>query len=201
MINGFKKKYILFLLFVVFFSGLNIIISSNLPNLVYAQDTNTSISTYKNSTYGITIKYPHTWSILDSAGIEGTDIEIVSFLSPNQNDNAIVGIHQDKLANGNSDIETYLSSTVALYKNDLHDFKFLASNTNSSLAGNKAYKLVYTYTTNDGFKMKDMEIGTIIGNKIYYVIYDGKDSVFDNYQPVVQNMVDSFKFIPTNKQK
>jgi hypothetical protein len=201
MINGFHRINILFILPIVLLSGLTIIISNNLPNVVYAQDTNTSLSTYKNSTYGITIKYPQTWSIIDSAGIEGTDVEVVSFLSPNQNDNAIVGIHQDKPVNGNSDIGTYLSSTISLYKNALHDFKFIESNTNSSLAGNKAYSLVYTYTTNDGFKMKDREIGTIIGKKIYYIIYDGKDSVFDNYQHIVRDMIDSFKLTPTNKQR
>jgi hypothetical protein len=200
MINGFKRKYMLFILPIVFIASMTII-SSNLQNLVYAQDSNTSVSTYKNSTYGITIKYPHNWSIIDSSGIEGNDVEIVSFLSPNQNDNAIVGIHQDKPINGNSDIGTYLSSTISLYKTNLHDFKAIESNTNSTLAGNKAYKLINTYTTNDGFKMKDMEIGTIIGNKVYYVIYDGKDSIFDNYQPIVQNMIDSFKITPTNNKR
>ncbi len=108
MINGFKRKHMLFILPIVFISSMTII-SCSLQNLVYAQDTNTSFFTYKNSTYGITIKYPHNWSIIDSSGIEGTDVEIVSFLSPNQNDNAIVGIHQDKPLNGNSDIGTYLA--------------------------------------------------------------------------------------------
>ncbi len=200
MINGFKRKYILFILSVVFISGLTIV-SNNLPNLVYAQDTNTSLSSYENSTYGITVKYPHNWSIIGSAGIEDNDADIVTFLSPTQNDNAVVDIHQDKPANGNSDIGTYLSSTISLYKNNLQDVKVIGSNTNSSLAGNKAYKLIYTYTTSDGFRMKDMEIGTIIGNKAYYMVYDGKESLFDNYLPIVQNMIDSFKVTVTNNQR
>lgn len=200
MINGFKRTYILFILPVVFISGITII-SNNLPNLVYAQDTNTSLSSYENSTYGITVKYPHNWSIIGSAGIEDNDADIVTFLSPTQNDNAVVDIHQDKPTNGNSDIGTYLSSTISLYKNNLQDVKVIGSNTNSSLAGNKAYKLIYTYTTSDGFKMKDMEIGTIIGNKAYYIVYDGKESLFDNYLPIVQNMIDSFKVTVTNNQR
>lgn len=200
MINGFKRTYILFILPVVFISGITII-SNNLPNLVYAQDTNTSLSSYENSTYGITVKYPHNWSIIGSAGIEDNDADIVTFLSPTQNDNAVVDIHQDKPTNGNSNIGTYLSSTISLYKNNLQDVKVIGSNTNSSLAGNKAYKLIYTYTTSDGFKMKDMEIGTIIGNKAYYIVYDGKESLFDNYLPIVQNMIDSFKVTVTNNQR
>jgi eukaryotic-like serine/threonine-protein kinase len=200
MIEEFKSKYILFIFLGVFLSGMTII-SNNLSNLVYALDTNTSLSTYENSTYGITIKYPHNWVIIGSAGIEDTDVDIVTFISPNQSDNAIVDVHQDKLDNGNSDIGAYLSSIISSYKTDLHDFKVIGSNTNSSLVGKNAYKLIYTYTTGDGFKMKDMEIGTIIENKVYYIVYDGKESLFDKYIPIVQTMIDSFKVTSTNNQR
>jgi hypothetical protein len=47
--------------------------------------------------------------------------------------------------------------------------------------------------------MKDMEIGTMINNKVYYIIYDGRESVFDNYTPIVQSMIDSLKIKPANK--
>lgn len=198
MINGFKRKYILFIIPLVFIFYMAIGLDKPLV-LVYAQNSNNSLSTYQNSTYGITIKYPHNWSIIDSAGIENTDVDIVTFLSPNQDDNAIVEVHQDKPDNVDRDIGAYLSSTISLYKNNLHDFKVIESNTNSSLAKNNAYKLIYTYTTGDGFKMKDLETGTMIGTKIYYIIYDGKESVFDNYSPIVQTMIDTFKVAATNK--
>jgi hypothetical protein len=176
-----------------------VIYSAKFQNLVYAQNTNNSLSIYQNSTYGISIKYPHNWSIIGSAGIQDTDVDIVTLLSPNQDDNAIVEVHQDKIGNDTKDIGTYLSSTSSLYKNSLKDFKVIESNTNSVLAGNKAYKLVYTYTTGDGFRMKDMEIGTMINNKVYYIIYDGRESVFDTYTPIVQSMIDTFKINPANK--
>ena len=38
-----------------------------------------------------------------------------------------------------------------------------------------------------------MKIGTVIANKAYYVVYDVKESLFDNYLPIVQAMIDSFK--------
>ncbi|HEY0579974.1 MAG TPA: PsbP-related protein [Candidatus Nitrosocosmicus sp.] len=196
MTNESKSKYFLFIIPLVFLSCLAIYSVKPL-NLVYAQDTNSSLSTYQNSTYGITIKYPHNWSIIGSAGVQDTDIDIVTFLSPVQDDNVIVEVHQDKQGNSIRDIGAYLSSTSSLYKNNIKDFKVIESNTNGFLAGNKAYKLVFTYTTGDGFRMKDMEIGTLIGNKIYYIIYDGRESVFDNYTPVVQSMADTFKVTPT----
>ena len=203
MIKGFKRNYILFIIPLFFIFGIMTVMSNNLSIITFAQVTNTnnSLSTYENSTYGITIKYPHNWSIIGSAGIEDTDVDIVTFLSPNQTDNAIVDVHQDKLGNGNRDIAGYLSSAILLYKNDLHDFKVIESNTNSLLAGNKAYKLIYAYTTGDGFKMKDMEIGTIIGDRVYYIIYDGKESLFDNYMPILKTMIDSFKVTTTNNNQ
>ncbi len=105
---------------------------SNSPlNLVYAKDVNTSLSTYENSTYDITIKYPHSWSFDESGGIDDTDVDIVTFSGPNQYDIATVDIHQDKLGNGNSDIGAYLKSEILVYNDNLDDFKVFDSNINS----------------------------------------------------------------------
>ena len=124
MTKEFKSKYILFILPVVFIFGMTII-SNNLSNIVYALDTNTSLSTYENSTYGITIKYPHDWAIIGSAGIEDTDVDIVTFLSPNQNDNAIVDVHEDKLGNSSVNMGSYLSSIISIYKTDFMILRLL----------------------------------------------------------------------------
>ena len=203
MIKGFKRNYILFIIPFFFIFGIITVVSNNLSTITFAQgaNTNSSFLTYENSTYSITIKYPHNWSIIGSAGKEDTDVDVVTFLSPNQTDNAIVDVHQDKLGNGNKDIAAYLNSAISLYKNDLHDFNVIESDTNSLLAGIKAYKLIYAYTTGDGFKMKDMEIGSILDDKVYYIIYDGKESLFDNYMPIVKPMIDSFKSTTTNNNQ
>ena len=154
MTKGFKRNYILSIVPLLFIFGIMVFISNNFSIITFAQGTNNNSTslTYENSTYGITIKYPHNWSIIGSAGIEDTDVDIVTFLSPNQTDNAIVDVHQDKLANANRDIAAYLNSAISLYKNDLHDFKVIESNTNSILVGNKSYKLIYSYTTGDGLR-------------------------------------------------
>src|SRR5919112_320469 len=171
MIKGFKRNYILFIIPLFFIFGIMTVISNNLSSIAFAQgaNTNSGFLTYENSTYGISIKYPHNWSIIGSAGIEDTDVDIVTFLSPNQTDNAIVDVHQDKLGNGNKDLAAYLNSAISLYKNDLHDFK-------------------------------DIEIGTKVGDKVYYIIYDGKESLFDNYMPIVKTMIDSFKATTINNK-
>src|SRR6185436_19762972 len=105
MIKGFKRNYILFIIPLFFIFGLITVVSNNLSTITFAQGANTNRS------------------IIGSAGKEDTDVDVVTFLSPNQTDNAIVDVHQDKLGNGNKDIAAYLNSAISLYKNDLHDFK------------------------------------------------------------------------------
>ena len=201
MIKGFKSKYYLLFIIPSAFLFYIIAIILNCPhNLIYAQSSNNnSLSTYQNSTYGITIKYPPDWNVVESSAIKGTDIDIATFISPNQIDNAIVDIYKDKKDIIDKDTSTYLNSTISLYKNDLKDFKIIESSTNNLLAGsNVAYKLIYTYTTGDGFKMKDFETGAIIENKKYRIVYDGKESVFDSYLPLVQDMINTFKISSTD---
>jgi hypothetical protein len=202
MIIRFKRS-LLFIVPLFFIFGIIIVVSNNLSTVAFAQGTNTNSSflTYENSTYGITIKYPHNWSIIGSGGIQDTDVSIVTLLSPNQTDSAIVEVHHDKLGNGNKDIASYLSSAISSYKSALHDFKVIESNTNSLLGGSKAYNLVFAYTTGDGFKMKDMEMGSVVGDNVNYIVYDGKESVFDNYMPIVKSMIDSFKVTTTNNNQ
>ena len=51
----------------------------------------------------------------------------------------------------------------------------------------------YTYNDNDGSKVKAMEIDTEIGNNVYYINYNSKKTIFDDYLPNLQAMIDSFK--------
>jgi hypothetical protein len=69
MIKGFKRNYILFIIPLFFIFGLITVVSNNLSTITFAQgaNTNSSFLTYENSTYSITIKYPHNWSIIGSA--------------------------------------------------------------------------------------------------------------------------------------
>ena len=193
MTNAFKIKYIVYII-PIFFIFVIIFCSNNYPGLIYAQSSNNTNSTYQNSTYGITIKYPTVWKINDSGGIDDTDVDIVTFLSPDQNNNAALDVHQDKLDNASSDIGSYLRFSTSSYKGELKNFNVIESDTSSSLAGNAAYKLIYTYTNDDGTTMKDLETGTVIGNnKVYYLVYDSLESDYQKYLPTVQSMISSLQ--------
>ncbi|MGN6708705.1 MAG: PsbP-related protein [Candidatus Nitrosocosmicus sp.] len=193
MTNAFKIKHIVYVIpiFFVFAILFSII---GYQDLVYAQSSNNTLSTYQNSTYGITIKYPTAWSYDENGGIDDTDVDIVTFFSPNPNNNATLDVHQDKLDNASNDIGSYLRFTTSSYKGELKNFNVIESDTNSSLAGNAAYKLIYTYTTDDGTKLKDFETGTLIGNnKIYYLVYDNLESAYQKDLSTVQSMIKSLQ--------
>ena len=56
------------------------------------------------------------------------------------------------------------------YDDTLKDFKVIESDTKSFLVGKPKYKLVSTYKE-DGFDYESMESGTIIGDKVYFIIW------------------------------
>jgi len=65
--------------------------------------------------------------------------------------------------------------------------------TQNSLAGNRAYTIVWTYTNPNYGIRKSIEIGTIIGNKGYFVDYTAAEGKFQNYMPLAQKMIKSFE--------
>ncbi|MGN6351410.1 MAG: hypothetical protein ACTHL3_08105, partial [Candidatus Nitrosocosmicus sp.] len=124
MTNAFKIKHIVYVIpiFFVFAILFSII---GYQDLVYAQSSNNTLSTYQNSTYGITIKYPTAWSYDENGGIDDTDVDIVTFFSPNPNNNATLDVHQDKLDNASNDIGSYLRFTTSSYKGELKNFNVI----------------------------------------------------------------------------
>jgi hypothetical protein len=57
---------------------------------------------------------------------------------------------------------------------------------------NPIYKLVYTEREADT-NYKTMEIGTIIGDRIYYIEYPSEEEKYSNYLVIIQMMINSFE--------
>ena len=125
-------------------------------------------------------------------------MDIVTFSSPNQTDNAILDVHQDIQDDSSNNVTAFLGSELLFYKNNFRDFQVDDSIVNSLLTGNNAYKMNYTYTDNDGSKIKALEFGPKIGDKVYYINFNSKKTIFDKYLPIVQAMINSFKVTSTN---
>ena len=137
---------------------------------------------YQNPTYGINIQFPSTWTIDENESSPANDnvADVAFFESPflsysNKYAEALA-VRIDSLQLLNVSLDTYLNDTINAYS-DTKDFKVVDSDTNSSLVGNPAYKLVYTFTEtledegdngrDNDVAVKVMEIGTIIGKKVY----------------------------------
>ena len=91
----------------------------------------------------------------------------------------------------NESLNQHVSDTISDDKSSLTNFK-LESNLNVSLAKLPAYKLIYTYKY-QGENIKELETGTIVGNKVYYIQYYNSPTQFDTDLPIAQKMIDSFK--------
>ena len=99
----------------------------------------------------------------------------------------------ERLTNQNMTLDEYATSLITDYNKTLTDFNLIESNTNITLGGNNpAYGLVYTDRENDT-NYKTMEIGTIIGDRIYYVEYIAEEKKFSNYLPTIQRMINSLE--------
>jgi hypothetical protein len=101
----------------------------------------------------------------------------------------------ERLSNQNMTLKEYVTSLVSNYNKTLTDFKVIESNTNITLAGannNPAYGLIYT-DREDNTNYKTMEIGTIIGDRIYTIEYLAEENQYSNYLPTIQMMINSLQ--------
>jgi eukaryotic-like serine/threonine-protein kinase len=183
----------------------NIIIHRQRQALAQANDNNNnnnSFRTYENPTSGIHIQYPSNWTIYVGDGFSDDDddatVDIVSFFGPVRRDTKAyaqsLSISIDNPPSDlNPNLSEYFSRLTNDYKARLEDFKVIESNTNSSiLAGKPAYKLVYS-DEEDEIHYKTLDIGTIIGDKVYSIRYIAKEEQYSEYLPTIQKMINSFK--------
>ena len=65
----------------------------------------------------------------------------------------------------------------------------------NTFAGINGYLLVGTYLDSNYGLQKVMEVGTIVGDKVYMIQYIANASTYDNYLPDVQHMINSLKIM------
>jgi hypothetical protein len=163
-----------------------------------SQSTNNNSSqflTYTNDTYGINILYPASWNSSPGEGNNKTgdsSTDIVSFSPKDTNSSATFDVSVDNVDSGEN-LKQFVSDSISDDKTDLQNFKVNeSSSSGNSLAGNPAYKMLYSYIDN-GENIKGLETGTIIGNKAYFIQYENSPEQFDSDLPLVQKMIDSLK--------
>ena len=148
---------------------------------------------YENPTYGINIQYPSNWRI-DEGDVYADDYvtDIVSFIAPiTSNTESYAPSLSISIDNPPPNLNEYLTRITSEYSDTYEDFNVIESDT-SILSDKPAYKLVFT-DEEDGIDYKSMEIGTIIGDKVYFVTYYAKEEQYSDYLLTIQKMISSVK--------
>jgi hypothetical protein len=152
--------------------------------------------TYENPIFGIKISYPANWDKQEntsSSNDNSTLNDLVAFSPPFKNNSDIVG----KLIVQVDNISDIKPITLANYANDtVSDLRqdFRVSESNATLAGNPAYKIVYT-GLEASIDLKAMMVMTIKGDRAYIISYTAEPEKYSYYLPTVQKMLDSFEIL------
>jgi hypothetical protein len=159
--------------------------------------------TYVNSSYGIQLKYPSDWQVREGED-EGDDsvVDIVGFFSPTEHRldsyEEKLWISLDNLRTENITINEYANQVINYKNQSLQNFRLLDNDTESSiLADYPAYRLVYTSNLRDGTILKQMEVGTKVGDKVYYIDYYAELNQYPSFLPLIQEMINSFRIEQT----
>jgi hypothetical protein len=88
-------------------------------------------------------------------------------------------------------LEKQLESESDSNSEDLSKYTEIESSVNSSLGNFPAYKLVYTYTDEDGVLSKVLEIGTIVNDRVITISYEAPEDKYSAYLSKVMDMANT----------
>ena len=162
--------------------------------------TTSNFLTYENSTHGLKISYPANWTYYGTAENSGF-IDIVIFEAPlegrTDSSSALFMVSRDTLPSDRStSLKEYADSIINQYKQSIPDFNVIESSTEGSikLLNRPAYRILST-NVQDDITYKTLEMGTIIGNRVYLITYDAEEAEFSKYQPIGQDMINSLQVV------
>ncbi|HYZ58928.1 MAG TPA: hypothetical protein VE544_04650, partial [Nitrososphaeraceae archaeon] len=144
--------------------------------------------TYENATYGVTIQYPSNW-LVETTDFPGDPLsQIVGFFSPLE---SRVDTYEERLwiaqeqqsFSEDFDLAQYAEQIVSNYNSTLTDFSLDEIDTETATLGNNdspAYRIVYSERLEpENIDLKTLEIGTLIGDKLYIVMYHAETARYD----------------------
>jgi hypothetical protein len=162
-------------------------------------DREANFLTYENSDFGVQIEYPNDWTIEDVAEEEARDGvgNLAGFFSPFENrlDNykERLWMSVDTLK-GNMTIEEYSAQVVHHNNDTLRNFSLIGLDTDSVfLGGYPAYEMVSTQVLEDGRPVRQMEVGTIVNDVVYYVTYYSEETKYRDFLPLIQDIINSLR--------
>jgi hypothetical protein len=202
-LSNYKKLVLPFLIpimlvFILFTSTFNIY---HQQEEALAQVNDIIFKTYVNSTYGIIMQYPSDWKKVEPSQFSQTsNINIVvGFVSPKES--ASSRSPPTALSVGIQNLLNSQSITLDQYSNAQINFikehgSVLESNT-ITLKGDNTLAHRIVYINSEGQKI--MQVWTIKADKAYHITYATDETIYSDYLPAVQKMIDSFEIVITTE--
>jgi hypothetical protein len=171
------------------------------PDESTSSTSQSGYKSYQNAIHKVEAQVPAEWEIRENDPTPDDSVsEIVYFLAPltgsadQYHEN--IGILSEGLFLGNSSLSEYLNYTIDAYAGGLKNFTLNSSNSNAEFIGRPGYSMVYTSSLEgDDLTLKTLEVGSIIGNKSYYVSYNAQPENYEKYLPKVEQIIDSVKIL------
>ena len=166
------------------------------PKSAIAQSSSSSsLLSYENPTYGITIQYPSNW--MASTNQLPTYNSIIGFYSPLESLSDVLPVEfalSITTYTNNISLDEYTKITrTALEQQGME----ISESSATTLAGNPAHKITFSpgdqIAQNSPVEFKFMQIFTITGNKVYSLSYNAEASKFSTHLNTIQQMLDSVK--------
>jgi len=154
-----------------------------------------SLLSYENPTYGITLQYPSDW--MASTNQLPTYNSIIGFYSPLESLSDVLPVEfalSITPYTTNIPLEEYTKTTItALEQQGMK----ISESSATTIAGNPAHKITFSpgdqIAQNSPVEFNFMQIFTIIGNKVYSLSYNAEASKFSTHLDTIQKMLDSLK--------
>ena len=165
---------------------------------IFLTNQSDNYTTFHDARTGTVIKYPHNW-LKNPRGLGNTPgSNIVVFDSPH------IDSHNEYVSEfsiGAEDVplgftlDGYLKEFITLLYHWGRNFQLVHADTNSTLAGSRAYKIVFTLTTPHAKDEYGIISGTRIGSKVYSIVSRTDVDQYSNYLPIILNMISSFHLV------
>jgi hypothetical protein len=153
--------------------------------------------TYDNPQYGLSIRFPSDWSYEEYAASPNSTAHVIaSFFPPVAQDPDLttdITLTVENLPSSFFSLDEYSRDTISYYRSNYQNFSLESLNT-GTLSGSPAYEMLFTYDL-DGMDLASYEKGTIdnVDNRAYYLTLTSPSSIFDQFLPVAESMVNSFE--------
>lgn len=185
---------------ILLLASVQIALAQNPVQQKSAVNSNNNFITYENPTYGIRIRYPGDWQKTEHLNANRFWVD---FMSPFKNNpNAFPVTLSLSVEDLNHTITTttneYVNGILNNAKQSLPDFQIIESNPDTNMTGISAYKIVYSFLSQDPaaqVHFQSMNIWSVKDKKVYAISYTQAKSLYAAYLPTVQKMIDSFEII------